>query len=328
MSGVPSGTNIPLVVQIGKWRREGVTIPSVAACGDTAVDPELTRLPTNKSEGHLPHIAISTGLDSMECALQTIGVDASEFTDSTGNGSIHIYQGSTTSGATAGSNTAAASTLWSSVPTLGNYDMVIDACQGAPPTDKPQASIDNINAFAASGGRVYLSHYENFVIWPTAENSTFSPSATQDTTADTETMATNVAIDLGFPKGAALGTWALGAGASTTLGEIAAINNARTDVLSVNSPSKSWLSGLVTGTTTNNVYEYSFYTGSAACGKVEFQDFHVSAGSATPGEVFPAECTDPTNTQDPGATELFEFFLFDSLSCVQDDSQAPVPPPL
>jgi hypothetical protein len=331
MSGVPSGTNIPLVVQIGKWRREGVVIPSVAACGDTAVDPELTRLPTNKSEGHLPHIAISTGLDGMECALQSIGVAASEFTDSTGNGSIHIYQGDATVGATAGTGTLPASSLWSSVPTLGNYDMVIDACQGAPPTDKPQASIDNINAYAAAGGRVYLSHWEDFVIWPTAENSTFSPSATEDTTStSTATMAANVAINLGgFPKGAALGKWALDVGASTTLGEIAAINNARFNVLSVTSPSKSWLSGLVPpDNTTENVYEFSFYTGSAACGKVEFQDFHVSAGGQLTAEVFPAECTDPANLPDPGATDLFEFFLFDSLNCVQDDSQMPVPPPL
>jgi hypothetical protein len=80
--------------------------------------------------------------------------------------------------------------------------------------------------------------------------------------------------------------------------------------------------------TPQNVYEFSFYTGSAACGKVEFQDFHVSAGGQLTAEVFPAECTDPANLPDPGATDLFEFFLFDSLNCVQDDSQMPVPPPL
>jgi hypothetical protein len=330
MSGVPAGTNVPLVVQVGKWRREGVMIPTVAACGDTAIDGELTRLPKNQSEGHLPHIAISTGLDSMECALQSMGVDATEFTDSSGTGRIHIYQGDPTIGSTAGTGTVAASTLWASAATLGQYDMVIDACQGQAPTDKPQASLQNIDTYAAAGGRVYLSHYENFVIWPTTpETSTFSPTATQDTAVlGTVDTASDIAIDLGFPKGIALGKWALAVGASTTNGEIAAINNARFDVASVTAPSKQWLSGDVPGTTTNNIYQYSFYSGAAACGKVAYQDYHVSAGGQAAAEVFPAECTDPANAQDPGATELFEFFVLDAMSCVQDDSQAPQPPPL
>jgi hypothetical protein len=325
LHGVPPGASVPIVVQIGKWRRENALIASVAACGNTAVDTQLTRLPKNKGEGHLPHIAISTGLDSMECALQTMGVDPSEFTPSSGPGSIHIYQGSTSYGATAGTGTAVAGTLWTNMSLLQQYDMVIDACQGVAPTDKPQQSLTNINTYAAQGGRVYLSHYESFVVWPTAETSAWSSVATQDTAAPGGTSATNVAIDLGFPKGGALAHWAMTAGASTTLGTITTIGNSRDDVLGVNAPTKSWLSGTDGLTTTPHVFQMSFYAGGQSCGKVAYSDFHVSAGPTGVAQ-FPAEC--PTAMPDPTGTSLFEFFLLDTMSCAQDDSKLPVAPPL
>jgi hypothetical protein len=85
------------------------------------------------------------------------------------------------------------------------------------------------------------------------------------------------------------------------------------------------MTGVVSGTTTNDVYQTSFYTGSTSCGKVAYSDFHVSAGTIGTA-VFPAEC--PTAMADPGATDLFEFFLFDTMSCAQDDTKAPAVPPL
>jgi hypothetical protein len=324
---VPPGTNVPIVVQVGKWRRENAFIGVVPACADTAVDTELTRLPKMQSEGHLPQIAISTGLDTMECALQTMGIDASEFTPSTGTGRVHIYQGSTAYGATAGTGTAAASTLWASAATLSAYDMVIDACQGAAPTDKPQTALDSLAAYVGSGGRVYLSHYEDFVIWPTAGTSTWSATGTQDITGGaTGGGAVTGAVNRAFPKGDAFAQWAVAATDSTTLGTLASITNARADVSAVASTSKSWMSGLVTGAATSDVLQYSFYSGATACGKVAYSDFHVSAGSQVAASAFPTECA--SAGPDSVATDLFEFFFLDALSCAQDDSQAPQVPPL
>ncbi len=102
---VPAGSNIPLVFQIGKWRRQ-ITIPTVTACTQTALtDPNQTRLPRDQSEGHIPKMALTTGQnDALECLLRKVGIADSEFTPETGNGRINFYAGG-------GGTSAYASTL-------------------------------------------------------------------------------------------------------------------------------------------------------------------------------------------------------------------------
>ena len=81
LTNVPSGTNIPLVVQIGKWRRTQM-LSSVNQCTTTAVPASQTRLPQNKTDGYnnqadLPQIALVSGsCDPMECLIRRIGVSA------------------------------------------------------------------------------------------------------------------------------------------------------------------------------------------------------------------------------------------------------------
>src|SRR5262249_10237172 len=136
LTNVPIGSQIPLVIQTGRWRRQ-VKIPSVAACTNTQLAPSLTRLPKNKGEGDIPLIAFATGsVDVLECLMRKVGVDDAEFTKSTGTGRIHLYVGDgkvnvpgqgmfPIGGANAGANTPAEATLIGSLANLKKYDMVL-----------------------------------------------------------------------------------------------------------------------------------------------------------------------------------------------------------
>ena len=58
---VPAGPNVPLVLQLGKWRRQ-IVIPDVDPCTvNTMTNPGTMRLPSKQSEGDMPQIAITTG---------------------------------------------------------------------------------------------------------------------------------------------------------------------------------------------------------------------------------------------------------------------------
>ena len=95
LENVPTGDNVPLVIQLGRWRRQ-VVIPRVEACQSLALNTELTRLPRNKAEGDIPLMALSTGrVDLLECVLRKMGIDEAEFTAPTGNGRVHLYQNPT-----------------------------------------------------------------------------------------------------------------------------------------------------------------------------------------------------------------------------------------
>src|SRR5262249_58867655 len=75
MKSVPSGKNVPLVMQIGKWRR-AIVLPEVKPCQENAFnDPQQFRLPRTQAEGNIPKITITTGeADTLGCLLRRIGM--------------------------------------------------------------------------------------------------------------------------------------------------------------------------------------------------------------------------------------------------------------
>jgi hypothetical protein len=316
LKNVPVGANVPLVVQIGRWRRQ-VVIPNIPACTDTPVPAELSRLPRNKMEGDIPHHAISTGnADALECVLRKIGVDDAEFTIPTQSGRIHLYD---ENGATM-PNIPSAPSLYGNVPTLSTYDIVIFDCEGSP-NIKPTTAQQNVIDYTGKGGRVFASHYS--YVWlfndaPFMGTAQWTPN--QPAPGDPLTGI----LDTTFPKGMAFAQWLAVVNALSGPGQIA-IHVPRHDALAVNAPSQRW----IYSTSPASLQHYTFNTpvgvaDDMQCGRVVFSDFHVTgANGSSGGKPFPTECDNgPLTPQE----KVLEFMLFDLASCIQKDTVPPSPP--
>src|ERR1019366_2412856 len=135
LSGVPAGKSIPLVFQLGKWRRKVAV--DTQDCADTAVPAALTRLPRNQQEGDVPQMAIVTGAcDELACFMRDIGLDATEFSGPAGGGRLHVYRGAGPGPDLAGGGAGAAGgcsvagcPLWSTKAALEKYDLVLMGCE-------------------------------------------------------------------------------------------------------------------------------------------------------------------------------------------------------
>ncbi|MBK7825262.1 hypothetical protein [Nannocystis sp.] len=326
LENVPAGANIPLVVTIGKWRRE-VVIPNVTACAENLVDPTLSRLPKNQVEGHIPRIAMVTGgADALECLLRKVGIEDSEFTPENGPGRINMFAGKDggnkyTANLNGGAVFPGGKTLWDDPFKLKNYDMVIMACEGG--TDEGNKSAmarQNIVDYAGIGGRLFLSHWHN--IWIEKGAAPFPTAATFDHQADLKDPFT-AKLQTDFPKGMALADWLVNVGGSIVFGEIA-IKAGQNTIAAINDMvSTRWIYG--ENPTSVQYFTFNAPIGVAEeqqCGRVVDTDIHVSSGDA-PGKAFPNGCTTP---QLSPQEKVLIFMLFELSSCLIPDDEPPVIP--
>jgi len=328
LEGVPTGANIPLVMQIGKWRRQ-VTIPSVASCTDTPLtDKNLTRLPRSQAEGHLPKIAITTGgSDALECLVRKIGVADAEFTTQTGGGRVHLFAGYEAPTTMAnGTALPDANDLWEDAALLNGYDVMVMSCEGSDNVSRSTEAYQNVRGYADVGGRIFGSHWHNGWIHP--ENEPYPTVVKFASGAHGFDDPITAQIDVSFPKGMAFSEWLVNVGATPTPGQIT-IQGAEHSVDSVTAGvAQRWIYGDDAEKNTPMVQYFSFNTpiGGAECGRMVFSDLHVSAGMGTDsGKVpFPTGCTTTTLTPQEKA---LEFMLFDLSSCVQSDMDPVTPPP-
>jgi hypothetical protein len=329
LTNVPCGVNVPVVIQLGKWRRY-VTVPSPACCVNTALTPEQTRLPRKQGEFHpadnIPRIAVVTGsADSIECVLPKIGVATDQYSLPSGNGRVKFYRDN---GAQFSGTAPAASTLYNSLAEMKKYDMIILDCVGGE-QQKTFVQRQNLEAYANQGGRVFTSHYAYVWLYNLPSSNSFTPSANW-TPNGANPSSQDARIDISFPKGVTFADWVqlVNAQAATSTPTIPRIRiiNVRNDLSAVNNPpGQTWVYGKASGSNVDQTpFQFTFNTPTTAmatnqCGRVLFSDFHVSniSGSGT----FPGQCgaAAPMTPQE----KVFEYLIFDLSSCIKPD----VPPP-
>jgi hypothetical protein len=356
LTDMPAGKDVPLIVQLGKWRRL-VKIPFVAPCTDTRLPPDLTRLPRNSTEGDLPKIAVTTGgSDALECLLKKIGVDVAEFTPDSGTGRVNLFAGY---GAAKTMNVDGASQplrpaeeLWASSDHMLDYDMILMGCEGQsslwktpdqvipkdpPPLPRPVAMQLEVRKYADLGGRIFGSHWHHR--WINSDGTTpdnpyppMGPSVATFARSSGGVDDLTVSVDSSFPKGLAFRDWLMNVNASRTPGSLD-LRKVEHSVDSV-APAlaRRWIygtdpDGKVGGTRVPEMVQYFSFTtpvGAPECGRMVFSDFHVSGGGDTP---FPDECQASLAGELKAQEKALEFMIFDLSSCIQkedDEVSSPI----
>ena len=303
LKNVPVGTNIPVVIVAGKWRRQ-ITVPGTAACTNTSFS---TRFPKNQSEGDIPRIAISTGsADAVECVFRKIGMDDTEFTDAGGTGRINLYQANGAPGAVIDANTTTATALLGDQTVLNGYDVLMLPCEGSPHAE-PAAQLSNLVTYANAGGRVYGSHYAYEWMY---SNPPFDTVANWYGTSRATLPNGPATVNPNFAGGATLTSWLQLVGASATPGQID-LTSPKVDISGVNPPTQAWINLNGNG---NPVMQFTWNTPVGAanqCGRVLFNEYHVEtplSGGLVRNVAFPAECA---NTPMTPQEKLLEYSLFD-----------------
>jgi hypothetical protein len=335
LTGVPLGSNVPLVIQLGKWRR--VVSVNVTSCNDAPVPDDLTRLPKNQTEGNIPLTAISTGgADSLECILRKMGIEDTEFTIPSGTGRIHMYRA--TGASAAPGPTPDQTALWTNLDNLKKYDVVLLPCEHAPNTGGKAPGYSNLVDYTTAGGRAFITHY-NYT-WIRSPDTKFAPTAnwTGETKyfSDAYDFPVTAAVNVGFQKGKDFAQWLVNVNASTTYGSIElnhVVHNSDTVLPDVAEP---WLTsdsqprkykpdGSMISQQILHHYTFNTPVGAAPetqCGRVVYSAFHVN-DTQSDNATFPAECnTNPLTPQE----KVLMFMLFDLASCVQTDKEPPIIP--
>jgi len=322
IENAPSGERVPLVLQIGKWRRK-IIVPRVEACKTTKVVDGVASLPRTRAEGDIPRIAVVTGgYDELGCVLRRMGLDDSEFGAPGSEASVHVFEGLNGGGVTGGT-AKSAKELWGDLDTLKKYDALLLACEGEEAeSEKPASAKQAIADYVSAGGRVFATHYHYTWIKQSTESSFRDLASWNEPASAYGTEVDDV--DTSFPKGAALAKWLVANDSSQTEGKIPIENPAR-NVASVKSDvAQRW----IYEPSTKQVRYFSFNAPVGApveqqCGRVAFTDIHSRErlGAFT----LPGQCDSSAMTPQERA---LEFLLFDLAACVQPDSEMPKPPPI
>ncbi len=295
LDNVPVGAGVPLVLQIGKWRRL-LHVDVTECAANPQPDRSLTlpsSVPAGDTDDNMPDIAVSTGFaDTLECLMRRVGLPASEYVaGAASTGHVHLFSGgqvdstANMNGPMPGGLAEAPAMpgappsyeqLWASESQMMPYDVTLLSCESA---ETFQANPAVLEAYLNAGGRVYASHYHYaWFAGPLATAQGYQANADWSGLA---TWATDTSIAAGpvggvvdttlngsgmpFPKGVALQQWLQNVGAlgqnSVPMGELSVYQPRFNATLSVaNAGSQSWIQADMASGAPNNTMYFSFDT--------------------------------------------------------------------
>jgi hypothetical protein len=343
----PAGQTLPLVIQLGRWRREFQIAPP-APCAVTPIGN--FNLPSNHTQGSIPETAISTGaVDALECVLLKMGVDQAEFTSNTANpsGRIHVYAGGPgNNGGNPGAtvpNANAETTLMGATGTYLNYDQILFPCWGAAATKTP-AELANLVTYANNGGHFFATHYSYSWLYGNPYGTgvyangefnnvaTWNPNFNNPGTVTWTLNVSKVPPVVPAPMHSGIFWQWLNLVDALSNSNVAnpptnpevAITNPRHDANAVANGSIDWIDGTDPQKNDPLVEHFTFNTpvGEATqCGHAIFSDFHVSGVTNANNTPFPTECSKTFSPQE----KILEYMIFDLASCVTPPASSCVP---
>jgi hypothetical protein len=174
LNNVPVGDSVPLVLQVGKWRRS-LHVPVTACQANPQPDKTLTlpsTVPLGDTDDNMPDIAVSTGqADTLECLMRRIGLPPTEYVAGAGSaGHVHVFSGGqiqtnppmlpgpgglAESPAMTGAPPSSKE-LWASQDQLMPYDITLLSCEK---DETYAANPPALEAYLNAGGRVFASHF-------------------------------------------------------------------------------------------------------------------------------------------------------------------------
>jgi hypothetical protein len=342
LQGVPTGNNVPVTVQIGKWRRTAY-VNITNSCATTTVPSGTLRLPKNHMEGDMPQMAVLTGgCDDLGCFLTNIGIDAAEFSAPNAGGRLDVYSGvggASLSSGTAGACATNSCPLWASRKAFEYYDIVMLSCECGEQTNTNEstAAYTNLHDWLNEGGKVFASHY-HYTWFKDNPDTAWQAVATW--------LGSSIAVGSGkydlnttFPKGMEFDSWLNNVGALASNGAPPTINLSfvASSVSTINTKTATqWIYD--PSTSPNDTKYLSFETpiggivggDSGAegtpqyCGKAVFTDLHTGGSLFSTVNSIPSGCTKAALSPQQKA---LEFLFFDLAACVTSDTIIPPPPP-
>jgi hypothetical protein len=307
LDNVPTVPNLPLVIQVGKWRRE-TAIAAVNDCADLALPANDTRLPRNSGEGHLPRIAVTTGsVESLECVGRSVGISDSEYSLGTGTGRIHLYAGDGATTTMLG--TSALEPVTTLYERMAQYDMLLLSCDGHLVT-RPTTAVQALLAYVNARGWAWLSHFHANWLMPPSPFPQFATLNPSNTTAPPSPVTAR--IDTSSPKGQAFADWMVQVGGSLQPGTMS-IEDSHTSCTGIDMAMGAQRQIFLDPAISGGFSGIQLLTWqSSGGGRLLYSDIHLQV-PLTPGTAFPAECdSGPLTAQ--GKSIAFQ--LFDQPTCL------------